>query len=351
MPRISAPIRRYSNALALGRNQAHPLKQGVRGPSEARTGAILLNDYKEQLRRIRKYTGKAFSPARGYSASKRPNFGQRMAVLKYSRLVDKLTTYDTVTYKPKRGEKTEVFKTTQQTGYRYFDTAIIQKINPKAKLKVTVDKSRPRGSRLVTFDTRKKIKQRQYFIDALPFLSAIQEADNNEDLAIEYIVDVLDRYAEDANFFMIKSGGAYIWGSQSGINLSKRPVAQKILALMNHYNDERMGVGNPSAFSTFFQGVTGWTDIQAPDAHIEIASKRKKEHDEQWHVKSQDRWSHTRVTNDGKLAQFVNSKFVGYVNMSEVYDFETKSFVPMDEMIELLKERKGKRVVKKKKGR
>lgn len=273
----------------------------------------LLNDYKEQLKRVRKYTGNAFSPARGYSASKRPNFGQRMAVLKYDRKIDIVTKYDYVIYKPKRGEKTEVLNATSHKGYKFFNVAIIQKINRKSKPRIVVDKTRPKGSQVVLIDTRKDSKQRQYYMDASLFLEAIMHADEDEDLAIEYIIDVLEEYSSDAQFYLIKAGDFYQWGSETGLRGDKKDIAKKIISLLNNYNVDKFDETSSSYFGNWFAGVTGFTSRYDAMDYITAAYRNRRDYMDENKIDLSLMYTKIRMLKDGTFARYESGIFRGLV--------------------------------------
>lgn len=276
-----------------------------------------MSDYSDHLKRVRKFTAGLFAPARGYSASRKPNFGQRMAVLKYVRKINELTSYEYTEYIPKRGEKTEVMTTTGQIGYKGFKKAIFPKLNYRAKIKVSFDKSRPKGSRVVLTDTRPQRKDRQYFIDALPFISAIMDADEDEDLAIEYVIDVLERYASDATFFLIRTGVFFFKGSGNGYQGDKRAVAKKIVDMMNQYSVEIFGKESSSYFGNWFAGVTGFTNSLEANGYLYEAEKNRRAYMEAHNIDLKFMYEHVRLTKSGGFAIFEGSKFVRYLRTGD----------------------------------
>lgn len=303
----------------------------------------MATNYKEQLKAIRRFTGDWFTPKHGYSASNKPNFGQRMAVLKYFNKVVELTKYATTTYKPKRGEKAEVFRTTGQTGYNKFNTGIVKSINPAAKLKISIDRSRPVGSRLVMEDTRRDHRQRYMTIGPGPILDAIEQAEEDDELASDYIQDVLEELAPGAEFYLIKSGDYYMWGSARGTGGHLDKVAARIFQLMNDYGSDKFDASdkNSSYFGNWFNGVTAFTATedaypliaersQARDKYLESSFRKIKKgskedrtkmrqfKDGSWHEYIDGRYN-KRVYREG-ITQAYQDGWNSYLDGSDVED-------------------------------
>ncbi len=246
-----------------------------------------MRDFKNILKTVRQYTGDAFKPARGYTLTKKLNFGQRMAVLKYYNKIQELSSVETVTYKPKRGEKTEVFDYTGQRGYRKFDMAIIKKISPTQDLKFSFDKTRPKGQRFMVTDkttgrVHMHIPARLFKEDIEDYepdfykyiairyslegedeaevldqaLSIVQEMDE-EEATSQYYDFVISKYAEGARFFLIESGESYMWGSGGG----QEQIARKLVELFKTYSATNFDANDKrsSYYGNWFRGVTAFT--------------------------------------------------------------------------------------------
>lgn len=253
-----------------------------------------MSDWGKLLRLVRRYTGDAFSPQNGYDLRKPLNFGQRMAVLRYANKINELTSQNHVLYKPKRGEKTEAFSFTGQSGWRKFNVAIVHAPNVKAKLSFEVDKSRPRGSRFIAIDRRNG--QRYYHIPAKVFLDAEEEEDLSETEAYQQI---LEDYAADADIFLINAGESYMWGAGGG----HEQVAKKIQAIFQNYGDSMFSAANKNSshYSNWFRGVTGWTDFNDIRPAMADAFRKKRERAEKYHIDTKHKYRRLR---DGSIGQF-----------------------------------------------
>lgn len=273
----------------------------------------MLRDVRKLLPLIRRYTGDHFTPANGYAMNKPLNFGQRMAVLKYAEKIAELTAKPFVTYRPKRGEKTEAFSYTGQSGFKYFDRAIIHKPDPNAELTFTIDRKRPKGSRFVPVN--KKTGQRFYHIpanvfldpDFLPseFLTWLEDQGEDveeiaEDVLFEYL---LEWYSGDAEFYLIQAGESYMWGAGG----SKEAVAEKIQTIINNYGPSLFNANDKksSYYGNWFKGVTAFTNRFDAFPMIAEAQKRKRERAEKYKLKGDAKW---RVLKDGSFGRFEGGK-------------------------------------------
>lgn len=256
--------------------------------------------YKEQLRAIRRFTGEAFSRERGYDARKKPNFGQRMAVLKYARKLDELMSRPVVFYKPKRGEKTAAFEYTGQRGYNKFDTAIVHKPNDAADLEFGIDRSRPKGSRFVVTDRRNG--QQYIHIPANAFLTV----DPSEYAAI------IREYAPDAEFFMIEAGENYMWGAGGGA----QKVGEKIKQILEQYGSNMFDANdhNSSHWRNWFRGVTGFTDHRDALAHIEVRHAAEKAFNAKYKIPENALKVKRRTSKHGRIALFANGRFLAWAD-------------------------------------
>lgn len=249
-----------------------------------------------------------------------------MAVLKYFKKIQELSTYDTITYTPKRGEKKEVFSATNQLGYKKFTKAIIHKTNPNAKLKVTIDRTRPKGSRMVLVDTRRESLQRYYEIPAKPIIEASLEAEKNGDDPEEYIREVLEQYAEDAEFYLIRSGDYFIWKGADGLGYT----ADKLAELMQNYGAQYFDPHdkNSSYFHNWFRGITAFTSRFDAHEHIKEAATREARYREKAGYKFHERHDKERILRDGSTAKFRQGKFVEIITETKRRKSPIKSNKP-----------------------
>ncbi len=257
----------------------------------------MARNYRDSLRLIRPYTGRAFTKVNGYSASKKPSFGQRMAVLKYARKVEELLTRPAEILTPKRGEKAEIFRETRQNGFRYFTKAIIPKPPTPVVVHYTLDKTRPRGSQLVATD--KKTKQRYYHIPAEVFLES-------DEIDTEFYKDIIQQYAEDAQFFLIQAGESYMWGSATGRGGTLDGVAQKIKQILENYSALMFDANdkNSSYYGKWFRGITAFTSVHDALPELGKQLRRQAEYRERFRVGPQK----YRETRDGQTRRFENGE-------------------------------------------
>lgn len=219
--------------------------------------------YKDQLKLVRQFTGDFFSTSRGYSPKIEPNFGQRMAVLKYARLVEERLNVPSEIYTPKKREilKDVLEEVQMSKGYRHFTRAIIPKPPTPDAVKYSYDPKRPKGTRLVATST--KTKRRYYHIPAEAFLIEDLLADN-EEFDPQFYEDIIEQYAEDAQFFLIQAGESFMWGSALGTGGSRRGVAEKIMHIFRNYSADMFNANdtNSSYVGNWFRGVTAFTDAR-----------------------------------------------------------------------------------------
>lgn len=261
-----------------------------------------MQDFGKLLRLVRRYTGDAFSAANGYDLRKPLNFGQRMAILRYANRIVELTSQPHVTYRPKRGQKTEAFSYTNQKGWSKFDTAIIHAPDASAKLVFDIDKRRPRGSRFVV--TNSNTGQRYYHIPARAFLGFDEE---DEDLSeTEFYEGVLRDYAEDAEFFLIEAGESYMWGAGGG----HAAVANKLEKIIQNYGSSNFSANdkNSSHYRNWFRGVTGYTNRFDIVPQIGQALQRQRERGEKYGIDPTRRF---RRLKDGSIGEFRNGNLLG----------------------------------------
>jgi hypothetical protein len=257
----------------------------------------------------------------------KPNFGQRMAVKKYFDKIQELTNVETQVYTPKRGEKTEAFAYTGQTGYRKFTKAIVRKISPAQKLTFKVDKTRPRGSRFVVTDKTTgriflnipaRLFEPDYYEpefydwvaelfgfgetdDAVDYIQTIPPDDANE-LYSEYI---LETYAGDAEFFLINAGESYIWGAGG----DRKSIARKIRKYKEQYSATNFDVNDKNShyYGNWLRGVTGFgSRFDVLDRIGEAQAKRRAFRDK---FKMESGVNYRRLKN-GLIGEFRNGQLV-----------------------------------------
>jgi hypothetical protein len=221
---------------------------------------------------VRQYTGEWFTPAHGYDARKPPSFGRRMAVLKYYRKIQELTSVETQVYTPKRGEKREAFNYTGQRGYGKFTKAIVRKVSPDQNLQFSIDKTRPKDHRFVATDVN--TGRRYYNIPARMF--------DGDSIDTDFYRETLDEYAGDAEFFLITAGEAYMWGAGGG----KAQIAAKLSEIFRNYSATQFDAHdkNSSYYGNWFRGVTGFTSRFDILPEIGRARKRQREYRERYGI-------------------------------------------------------------------
>jgi len=247
-----------------------------------------------------------------------------MAVLKYYDKLQSLTSHPFFIYRPKRGEKTEVFRATGQKGYRKFDVGFIPKINPNATLSVSIDRSRPVGSRMVLTDTRSSKRQRYYSIAPDIILNAVERADEDGAAAVDYIAEVLDEYSDDANFYMIRAGEYFMWGAARGDGGHLDRVSERIYQLMNDYGANNFDAHDKNShyFGNWFNGVMAFTSAQ--DAYP-LMAERARARDEYLEKRFQKvteltRRLRFRKGKGGKWLIFLDGKYIGVAYTEEERD-------------------------------
>jgi len=243
-----------------------------------------------------------------------------MAIERYYNKIVELTARETVTYKPKRGEKTEAFAYTGQTGWRKFAVAIIHKPDRSARLTYQIDRSRPKGSRFVV--TNRNTGQRYYHIPAKAFLwfedydlppefaaylasLGIDPNDLSEEELYQYVIEF---YAEDAEFFLIQAGEAYMWGAGGG----REQVAEKIKTIINNYGEALFDASDPNSsyYGNWFKGVTGFTDRFDAFPMINTARAKIRARRERYKIRTPENTTY-RTLSDGSIGVFVDNAYTG----------------------------------------
>lgn len=287
---------------------------------------------KSILKKVRRFTGDSFTPARGYNLNKGLNFGQRMAVLKYSRKIDELTSRPYVEYKPKRGEKCEAFNYSGQRSYNKFDRAIIFHPAPRHKLSFNIDKSLPRGSRFTVEDHGPKDNQRppsRYY--SIPGRLLINESWPDEfDTYQDYLEWLFSVYAPGAEIGIIQNGDNYMWGSAGG----PHEIAEKLSQLMNNYGSDKFDPDNrhSSYYKNWITGLLCFTSRFDAFPAIADGARKSDANKSRWYTERQkqrlislDEWDvKYRHTASGRIAKYRNGQFVGYVNVEAALPADPK---------------------------
>lgn len=277
-------------------------------------------NWRDILSQVRRFTGDAFRASNGYTSARNLNFGQRMAVLKYYRKIEELTVYGYATVKPKRGEKRVLFEHTGQTGYRKFDRAIIKTPRTGAKIKVEIDRSRPKGSQVVLKDERARRHSTYYTVPAEAIMDAIDEADDNDERPGDYIENVIKEYAPDATFVLIRTDNYYAWGMSFGAHGQTKNIGERIYQLMMDYGTDKFDPNdkNSSYFGNWFRGVTAFTDFDDAEPIIQAGMKRRDEYNAKHRrLRSRDLdRDKFKETKDGRWAHFHDGRFQGMINTS-----------------------------------
>lgn len=264
-----------------------------------------MQDIRKKLEALRRVSNDGFSPAKGYDMRKPLSRSRIRTIEKYYDKLRELESRPHIRYKPKRGEKTEVFEYTGQKGMPKFNVGFVHKPNPEAKLKFTIDKSRPKGSRFVPLDT--KTQQRYYHIPANVFLMA--------DDAI--FPDIIRHYAPDAEFFLIQAGEAYMWGAGGGPD----KVSEKINKILTNYGASMFNANDrkSSYYGNWFRGVTGFTDRYDSFPMMSEAADRARKRRQKYKLKEPapgERELKYRMLKDGSVGTFQNGELIarGYLS-------------------------------------
>jgi hypothetical protein len=278
-----------------------------------------LANWSDILRHVRRYTGDAFGPERGYASARKLNFGQRMALLKYERKINELDIYGSQTYIPKRGEKAELFRLTGQTGWRKFTKAILKIPSPNAKLSVSIDKRRPKGSRAIVKDIRPRHKSTYYNIPPEAILEAIREAEENGESPSDAIEDVLREYAPDAKFFMIKTGNYYAWGMSLGADGQRGKIGKRVYEMHNQYGGDKFNIDDPNSgyFENWFNGITAYTSPTDAFPIISAGIKRRAKYlqEHRKHLAATSARDNYREFKDGSIGHYKAGRFQGTTEM------------------------------------
>jgi hypothetical protein len=258
-------------------------KQSRLTPNACR--GLALANTRAQLELVRRFTGDAFTPAKGYDARKPMSFGRRMAILKYYRKIVELTDgADTVVYKPKRGEKTSAFNYTGQTGYRKFNVAIVRKLSPDQAFRFELDKSLPAGHQFIAYDT--KTGRRFVNLPARLF--------NGDDIDADEYRRIIETYAPDAKYYLVQCGDSYMWGAGG----DSADLAEKLAEVFTNYSADVFDPNNKNSsyYGNWFRGVSAfgsYEDVRAADS---LAAGRRMAYRQKHHLPFHNRkWRRTNM--------------------------------------------------------
>lgn len=265
----------------------------------------MASDLRKKLDKVRRFTGDRFSAGRGYDARKTLSKKRQKTIERYFDAITELTAREHLLYKPKRGEKKEVFEYTGQKGYGLFNVGIIHKPDSNAHYTFDFDRERPKGSRFQVIN--KNTGERSWHVPADPFW----EFDGDEDELREYYGDLLDEYAEDAEVFLINAGEHHMWGSAGGADF----VADKLADLMNQYGSRYFDPFNKNSnhINNWFRGMTAYASDRDVAAYLDERAEHQEKQQAKYnyHMVGTDRGnvrSRVRILRDGSIANFVDGK-------------------------------------------
>lgn len=238
----------------------------------------LVQNVPEKLALIRPFTGDNFKPVKGYDARKPMSLKRLKIINKYYHTTTDLTSrsYDIIV--PKSRDKKEVFNYSGQVGFNKFVKAIIHTPDKEASYEFAIEPERPEGSRFVT--RNKRTGETSWHIPPEAFEDNTGEFDqDNEHQDAEFIQQVLEDYAQDANVFLINAGDFHMWGSAGGAH----NVANKIAQLRKQYGGDYFNPydKNSHHIDNWFRGVTAYSASESVGAYIEerAIARAKRLHD------------------------------------------------------------------------
>jgi hypothetical protein len=265
----------------------------------------------QKLRLIRRFTGDRFSAGRGYDGRKKLSRKRQKTIDRYFDAITELTARPHEIYKPRRGEKKEVFEYTGQKGYAYFDRGIVHKPDEEAEYSFDFDRERPKGSRFQVIN--KNTGERSWHVPAEPFWEIDEDVLDTPDDLTGYYQDILDEYAEDAEVFLINAGEHHMWGSAGGAP----QVADKLADLMNQYGSRYFDPFNKNSnhINNWFRGITAFSSDRDVAPYIEERAAKEIKRREERHMIEGTR---IRILRDGSVGQYINGRLVYRVAMADI---------------------------------
>lgn len=248
-----------------------------------------MDDLSHKLALIRRFTGDRFSAARGYDARKKLSRKRIRTINRYYDLIVELTGRSHVVYTPKKGERREAFEYTGQSGYSYFNRAIIHTPGKAAKYDFYMDRTRPQGSRFTVLN--KSTQEMSWHIDPDLFWMVIDDGITDEE-RIDEFTDILNEYAEEAEVFLINAGEHHMWG-----NAGNAPVvAKKIDELFRNYGADIFDPSdrNSNYIGNWFRGVTAYKPKSSIDRYITDRYLARRKYLEDTHRQTNYKIRYTR---------------------------------------------------------
>ena len=288
----------------------------------------LTPEVRRKLLALRKVT-RDFDAAHGYNLNKDLSKKRIATIERYWTKFMELTNKPHIEFAPPKGWKREAYKYATQESYPRFNLAYIPKVDEAAPLEFSLSKNRPRGSRFTVTDTRNG--QRYYHIPSTVFLNK----DHKPDLAfVRWLTEVqgedvsllkdelfyqyaIEYYSGDAEFYLIKAGESYMWGSGGGAP----NVAKKIDLILNNYGqylfDGSPGFDpndkNSHHYNNWFRGVTAFTDRYTVLPLIGEAKRKFRKRRAELHIKTPENTTY-RILSDGSIGIFVDGRYTGERN-------------------------------------
>lgn len=251
-----------------------------------------MDDLKNKLELVRKFTGDRFSAARGYDLRKPMSRRRLRTIDRYFNVISELTARDYVVYTPKRGEKREVFEFTGQKGFGNFTRAIIHSPQKEAKYTYKIDKERPKGSRFVV--ENKQSGERSWHIPAHLFWQIFD--DLSEEEKEDIYTQILEEYGDDAEVFLINAGDFHMWGTAGNAPI----VARKISELFRNYGADVFDPNdkNSNYIGNWFRGVTAYKPRGQINNYITERYHARRQYLEDMHRANDYKFRYTR---DGRI--------------------------------------------------
>jgi hypothetical protein len=203
----------------------------------------------EDIRILRRYTGKYFTAANGYDFRKPLSRSRTRTVLRYLDKIREMThgTYNLVT--PVKGQKRELFRYTGQTGFNAFAVAIVR-TPKKTKSVIVFDKSAPKGERVsVQFP---RLKQREVKIKREHILYFIANEDE------QGLTEFIEQQAPDAELFLINTEGGAMWRKTAG---NAETVAEFIFDLAEKYGAGNFSKNTYSHFDNWIDSISAFSNF------------------------------------------------------------------------------------------
>lgn len=280
-----------------------------------------MQDIRNKLKALRKLTT-GFDAAHGYDLRKPLTRARIRTIDKYFDKLGELTGGPHQMFAIPKDQKNEAFQYTGQKGFPRFNRIIVHKTDASAEYEASFDKLRPRGSRF--FLTDRRTGQRHFHIPASAFLSwghipsedfvrwlEDVKGETVEELEeVSFYEYVLEYYGGDSEFFLIKAGESYMWGSGGPL----RNTAKKIQEIINNYDERMFASNSPHNYRSWFKGVVGFTDRYDIYPRIGKALKARREFKQKYKLFSKSypgaKEVRMRIMRDGAIGVYVDGVLV-----------------------------------------